>query len=304
MVGEPTSNKAPKQSRLQQVEALAQSLAYRLTYWLLACLNPGHTLKEVRQGRMEHETANGAPQLPDTADADAAIEESSRAFGAEERRREILDDKSKFLLTAGALLIAANAVLLPYISPRWIGLLPVVPMIAAVFLILMYFRTYTVRIVNWKSLDWSCTSDELKREVAKEQFLCTLDLEPVNAFRVGVQRGARRAVVVALFLMVPSLTLATFSGENQDGLTERIRQHTELRTLLQGPPGPTGPACPAGTTGLTGPKGLAGQQGPPGPKGEPGPQGPPGPKGEPGPQGPTGPSGPIGTARTTGPPPP
>lgn len=235
MAGEPTSSEPRKQSFLQQVETLAQSLAYRLTYWLLACLNPGHTIEEVRLGRMIRKAtiANDGPCLPETVDADVALEESSRAFRTEERRREILDDKSKFLLTTGALLVAANAVLLPYTQSRWVGLLPVVPMIAAVFLILMYFRTYTVRIVDWKALDWSRPIDEVKRKLAKEQFECALDLEPVNEFRVGVQRGARRAIVVAVILMVPSLILATFSGENRDGLTERIRQHTELRTLLR-----------------------------------------------------------------------
>ena len=89
--------------------------------------------------------------LPDNADADLAIEEARRVAEREESRREIVDDKSKVMLTV-ALLLAANAALLPHASSV-ASAIPLCFVFVAVFLPLMYFRTYKMEVVHYKNVN-------------------------------------------------------------------------------------------------------------------------------------------------------
>jgi hypothetical protein len=104
-------------------------------------------------------------------------------------------------------------------------------------------------------------------------------LGPINNFRVGIQRAARRAVVLAVVLMLPSLIVAAFGNPKESSLAEEIEQNAELHSLLRGPAGPAGPEGPVGPMGPPGPQGAQGPtelQGPPGlprPEGEPDPPG-------------------------------
>jgi len=270
------TNDAPRRttSVAERVEAVASWVAYHITYLILLVLNPGHRLGEVLGGRMKHDKVEPRPDLASIGDAHIAVEEARRALQEAEQRRTIIDDKSKILLTISALLLAADAALLPHVRFRWVCLLPVIPVISAAFLILMYFRTYTVRVIDWSSMKWSGSRDDIARDLATEYFECAADLGPVNDFRVGIQRAARRAVVLAVVLMLPSLILVGFGNPKESPLPERIEQNAEVRSLLRGPPGPAGPE------GLVGPMGLPGPQGAEGPVGPQGPPGPPGPKGE------------------------
>ena len=262
-----------RRSVAERIETIATWVAYRITFLVLAVLNPGHTLREVLNGRMQHDDIKAPPDLAAVGDASTAIEEARRAWLDEEQRRSIIDDKSKSLLTISALLLAANAALLPHVHPRWVGLLPIIPVIATIFLMLMYVRTYKSRVVDRSRMKWTLGRDDVARELAVEYFACAADSGLVNDFRVGVQRAARRAVLLAVGLMLLPVALAAFGGPNQSGFVDELKQDVELRSLLQGPPGPAGP------TGPIGPVGPPGMPGAPGPIGPQGPVGPPGPRG-------------------------
>ena len=258
-------------------ERIAQWCAYRLTYGILFVLNPGHTLKEVVDGRMHRDRLQPGPKLSPESDADTALEEAHREWDEEERRRSIIDDKSKVLVTVGSLLLAANAALLPNVPNCCVGLLPVLPLAAAIFLVLMYFRTGVVHVVDREKVNWVAKRDDLRRSLASERFLCTAQMRPINDFQVGIQRAARRAIILSLVLMSFSLVHALTGRPVEDGLFHKLEQDAELRALLRGPTGSRGPE------GTTGPMGPQGPQGPTGPGGPPGPQGPPGQKGDPAP---------------------
>jgi hypothetical protein len=260
------------------VEQLAQTCFWSFAYCLLYILNPGHTYREIRDGQLD--SKSGAFPLTSDANAELALEESRRAMEREESRRQIVDDKGKVLLTVSALLFAANAALLPHLPWKALGLLPIAFVFSSVFLTLMYFRTYKTHVVDYKSLDWSQGKVELSRKLAQELFDCAAKEVPINDLRIGMHRGARRALVIASVAMIPVLCAVAFSPQSADPFIERIEKDSHVRELLRGPsglPGPTGPAGPqgsAGPMGKTGPMGLQGAPGPRGPQGSIGPRGP------------------------------
>jgi len=278
-------NTAPEKCRetavpeLKGIEDWLRYPIYRLTWAVLAVLNPGHSFKEVWDGKMESSEDQSKLKITDDTDPDFAFEQGKAAQEEEVARRAIVDDKSKVLLTISTLLLAGNAALLPHLHPRWIGIMPLLPIMAAVFLILMYFRTSVVAVVNRNSVDWSDDPAKIKRMFAKEQFKCAADMELSNSFRVGIHRAARRAVILALFLVIPAVASAVFTATDEESLINEVKSNAELRQLLQGPAGAVGPAGPAGEQGSAGPPGPRGPEGKVGPRG---PAGPRGPQGKPG----------------------
>ena len=272
----PPAPEAPRtRTWTERLEPYAQEGTYRLVYWLLFVFNPGHTLKEIRDGAMDREIQK--IDLPDGADASLALEEAHRAAAYEETRRGIVDEKSKVLLTVSALLLAANAALLPRAPVA--GVIPLLCVFVATFLTLMYFRTYTTTVVDYRTVNWSKESDEVRIQIARKQFACVDGMARVNEYRVGVHRGARRALIAAVVSMLLVSTAVVSLSKRTDPLVERIEKDAEVRALLQGPQGPIGPPGPMGSSG---PRGPAGPLGPVGAVGPRGPQGPAGPIGKPG----------------------
>lgn len=266
-----------------RLEPWARDAVYGVAYGLLYVFNPGHTFSEVREGKMNHGAAPEAVKLPGDANPEFTLQEARRAVECEEKRRMVVDDKSKVMLTASALLIAANAALLPHVPLRYLGLLPIVFAFAAVFLTLMYFRTYTFEVMDHQGTKWS--DPKVGRlEIARREFACARSMGPQNDMRVGVQRGARRALVLAVSSMIPVLIVVALVTPS-DALVKRIETDAQVQALLRGPLGPVGP------DGSTGPAGSAGQPGLQGARGPIGPTGPQGPIGQSGPRGPAGPPG-------------
>jgi len=266
-------NTAPK---MKGIEDRLRYPIYRLTWAVLAVLNPGHSFKEVWDGKMESSGDQSNPEITENTDPDLAFEQGKIAQREEVARRAIVEDKSKVFLTISALLLAGNAALLPHMHPRWIGIMPLLPIIAAVFLALMYFRTSVVAVVVRYSVDWSNDPAKIKRMLAREQFKCAADMELSNDFRVGIYRAARRAVILAIFLLIPAVASAVFTAKDEESLINEVQRdaelprNAELPQLLQGPSGAVGPAGPAGEQGLEGKVGPRGPAGPRGPQGKPG----------------------------------
>ncbi|MBL8746674.1 MAG: collagen-like protein [Phycisphaerae bacterium] len=209
------------------------------------------------------------------------MEEARRVAEREENRREVVDDKSKVMLTVSALLLAANAALLPHAPIRWLAFIPLCFVFVAVFLLLMYFRTYQSEVVDRADTNWA-DADKAKLSLARIEFACAEKMGPQNDLRIGVHRAARRSLVLALGFMVPVLISVAFVTPD-DALVNRIETDAKVRALLQGPMGPigaTGPMGPQGATGSVGAQGAPGATGPAGPRGADGPMGPQGPPGK------------------------
>ncbi len=274
----------PKRSCIDIAEDIAIMLAYRTAYLLIYFLNPGHKYDEIRSGEMTCASPSPTVVLPDDADPDLAIAEARREVDREEERRSAIDDKSKVLLTVSALLLAANAALLAHLPYRWVGLIPLVFVLSAVFLTLMYFRTYKTMRMDPTTINWS-TNTATKLAIARDEFNCARSMGPQNDLRIGVHRAARRALILALASLVPVLLSVAFYRP-PDLLVKRIETDARVRSLLLGPPGTRGPMGPQGQAGPAGPTGPKGDTGEAGPQGSPGAIGPVGPQGEAGPAGP------------------
>lgn len=280
---------------LERAETLVSDAAYRVAYGLVYFLNPGHSYQEIRDGEMRHATPSAPVVLPESADAELALDEARREAERQEGRREAIDDKSKVMLTVSTLLLVANSALLPFLPVRWIGFIPICFVLAAVFLTLMYFRTYRIECVDPSTVDWA-DKGKAQLDLARVEFECARRMGPQNDLRVGVHKAARRALILALASVLPVVLTVAFITPD-DALVRRIETDANVRALLQGPTGaagPTGPVGPQGATGATGPIGQQGVPGPTGPAGAQGPTGPTGPHGPRGADGPMGPPGPPG----------
>lgn len=250
---------------LTKIESLGSSALHLVVFIFLAMLNPGHRLDEVIQGKMIHAKTEKHLTPPTQKNADLFLSEIQKAKDDEEQRRMIIDEKNKVLLTVGGLLLTANAAIFSHVTLRWMTLLPMVPIMMGIFLILVYFRTQGYRVVDLESIDWS--RDDVKHKVALEHWDCRKDLSPINDFRVGVYRAARRALLVGLGLLIPVFVLAGFGPEQEDKFVRKLKEDQDLVRLLQGPVGPVGPQGPKGDAGSPGPEG---KRGPVGPQGKPG----------------------------------
>jgi hypothetical protein len=268
---------------LGTVEQRVAPGAYWVAFGLLWLLNPGHTHEELSSGRLSRSVKRWVP--PKDCNPDLALEEARRATNSEEKRRQIIDEKSKILLTVGAFLFVANTALAAKSGSKLLTALPLPFIFSSVFLTLMYFRTYTTKVVDPLAVDWSKSQTDLKLDIAQRQFDCAIYEAPINDLRIGVQRGARRALILAMVAMIPAFFSVFAPAAECDQLYERFEKDAKLRELLRGSPGPIGERGLAGSRGAQGPPGPQGERGP---QGFPGKQGPPGARGERGPQGPPG----------------
>jgi len=267
----------PKGTRtlLERVEFVSSSAAWGVAFALMYVFNPGHTFEELRDGRMHKEKAEHSPLdspsehswLKTASDSSRACEEARNVLASEENRQKVIDEKSKVMLTVSALLLAAISAILPHVAFRWLLLVPFGLTCATIYLLLMYFRTCTVQSPDPSSIDWS-DARAAESAIAKAQLEASADLEPQNGLRVGVQRAARRTLILALLALMPSVAMLA-SSPSEDRLIETLRDHIEIRELLTGPRGEQGPPGRPGDPGAPGPQGPRGEAGPPGPAGPP-----------------------------------
>ncbi|MDO8444717.1 MAG: collagen-like protein [Deltaproteobacteria bacterium] len=254
----------------EKCESLGRNTTTYLTYFLLLVLNPGHTFEEVKTGSLVHDKENKA--YPDSGITDKSnvallLEEARKAKEEEGSRRIALDDKSKVLLTISALLVAADAALSSHVDPRWVLLLPLIPILITVFLIMVYFQIQRVSVVEPLSLGWKGDTDLIREKLALEYLKCAAYLSPINDFRADVYRAAARSLLMGIVLLIPVFITASLSS-NENILIKAVCSNAELKRELQGIPGPVGPQGPQGLPGERGLVGTEGKQGPKGPVGE------------------------------------
>ncbi len=243
------------------LEELLRRVINLVTYLVLAVLNPGHKYKEIRDRSMCH----GQPlhdvdvgKSASDSNIDLLLTEARRIRREEDDRCGEMNEKSKVLLTICALMLTAHALLYSAVDQRWLQLLSLFLVCAAIYLILIYFRVGAFGLVNLQSVDWTGVPVLAKKHLTEQYLRCANFLSPRNDFRVGVYRAAARALVLSAFLLVFVFIDASRNPPDKDSLLNALRTHAELRDALIGPMGPPGPK---------------GDPGPPGPKGDPGPPG-------------------------------
>ncbi len=241
-----------------------------LVFVVLFILNPGHTFNEVKEGVLEQD--NHTHGLPSNShicvnQAGLLFSEAEKIFHWEEERKRVIDDKSKLLLTISALLIAGISAMSAYVVPRWALIFPLLPALLAIILVLVYFRMQSVQVIDLEEVTPEMKENELKLMLANNYIECANYLSPRNDYQAGVYRAAARAIMLAVILFIPVFLIASFSQLDDKKLLKEIRENSEIRKELMGPPDPRSPARPAG------PQGKEGAIGPPGPREEGGPIG-------------------------------
>ncbi len=249
-----------------------------VTYFIMFWVNPYHTFREIQDAKFE--VTPKEIVIDYEADKDFLLEQAIKYREREEARTQTIDEKNKVLLTISALLFAAVAAVLSNLDPKWLALIPLVPIAAAVYLVLVAFRVGEVTVVDYRNicLGNGKETEQIKRELIKENFDCGHDLDSRNCFRVGVHRAAWRLVPFSIVLLLAVISYGLLSHGSQDQLLKALKNNARLRNELLGPQGVQGPPGPIGLVGPQGPQGLIGPAGPQGPPGSIGPAGPQGPQ--------------------------
>lgn len=248
-------------SIFQYFEKIGDHITNWITYILLFVLNPGHELEEVRKGALIREmNASEKTLIVHASDdnIDVLLTEAKTYKEEEDKRRIIIDEKNKILLTVSALLVTASAALFPHVDPRWIILIPLFPILMSLYLILMYFRVQAVQVIDLRSINWEDDLRKTKEKLVSDYFNCASNLSPKNDFLVGLYRAASRALILGIFIFLFVFFVAVFLSSTDDKVLKTLRLNQQLKEELRGPPGPPGPQGPQGMQGPIGPQGPPG----------------------------------------------
>ncbi len=184
------------------LEGVATGGVDLLTFVLLFLLNPGHSLREVRQGRMEPSNCAQARKrtTPDgPEDAILYCEMAQRMLDQQRERSAAVDEKSQTLLTVAGLLVAAYGIIPSNPRLSGLGTGTLIILLIALYLLLRYFRTGAFRAIEISEIEWS--GDNPRNQIAEQMLEISVDWSLRCDFRIGVQRAARRAIMIGLFLL-------------------------------------------------------------------------------------------------------
>jgi len=238
------------------------------SWLLLRLLRIECTLVEVVRRRYD---AGDAPLDLSTAGEDRLkqlAESLGAASASEAERRSAVDDKVKALLTLTTLVLTATVAFSPKLPWPGLALVPLGLFLVNLLLLTEYLGVGTQAVPSPTQEDVAAPTsvDLLKHRIAEMQKAQAHNEGSTN-FLVDVFRAARRAFALAMCAAVVVAAVAILFGEGaEDRLAEKLRAHSELARMLQGPPGAQGPQ---GVAGPTGPAGPAGPRGPPGERGAP-----------------------------------
>ena len=247
-----------------KLEFIGKIICNRATWFFMAMLNPGHCFAEITEQKMHlNQNVETIEEVPSSADKEMLLMAASSHYQIEIDRGRVIDEKNKVLLTVAALLVAAIAALAPRIGYKWLALIPLFPIMVAIYLILVHFGVQAVSVPNWRSLQSFQKGDDVKKLVS-EYFKCGDTLGPQNDFRVGVYRTSARAMTIGAILIIPLFIALVVTPSQDESIILRIMNDQRLQVLLQGPQGIPGPTGPKGGRGNPGPPGKQGEAGAPG----------------------------------------
>ena len=225
---------------MNYLESWGTAFCNQLAHILMFVLNPGHQRGEVDGRKMQ---SKGPSELlesvNDDVEDDVAVEAGRLLYEIEEERLKVVSEKSKVLLTVCALFFAAVVAVSGRIEYAWVVVLPLLPMFAAIFLILLHFGVQTYDVPDCSAM----LSQKSDRAAFAIEFVnAARKNHPRNNFQVGVYRAAARAVTLGTALMfVPIGTLIFFPKEtgvnsvpeeqNEPGVIELLQFMREGKTL-------------------------------------------------------------------------
>lgn len=213
------------------LEKTFKKISDRITFYILYFTFQHHTIEEVRNFVSYHEIDYSISLNMDISNSnlDLVLDEAIKLNKEEETRRAAIDEKNKVLLTICALLAAASGVLFTHVKPNWLLLLPIVPILVAVFLILRHFGVQAQAVIDMGSIDWSKESGEVKKELAKSYIDCANFLSPRNDFLVDVYHASHRLLRLGIIALLVVFVIAVFFPADDRNNTQSITINRDLQ---------------------------------------------------------------------------
>lgn len=208
--------------------------------------------------------------LENAEDVDSLLEMARESCANADKRRSVVTDKCKTLLTLGSLLFGVIGLLLPkylafdYWWMSWLSVLAIAILFNAVIVLLVFFDVGHDMEVSLGQDDIPLDETNLKKSLLNRHLQCCAASENRTDYLVDLYRAARCCFLSALTI-VAGLVLASLLTNSPKDQAERIvreiRSDSTLTNLLRGPKGDTGAKGDRGDQGLTGNKGDKGDKG-------------------------------------------
>jgi hypothetical protein len=224
---------------------------------------------DVRKGTLENRKRSFL-SLEDAGDIDLLLDLSKDSLASADKRRTVITDKSKVLLTLGSLLFGVIGVLLPkYLAfealwMRCLSVLAIAILFNAIVLLLMFFDVGTEMEVSLNQEDIPLDQINLKKSLLNQNLKCVDVSENRTDYLVELFLAARFCFLSALTI-VAGLVLASVATSNPKEQSKHIirelRNEPMLSSLLRGPKGDDGAKGDRGDQGIQGIQGLKGERG-------------------------------------------
>lgn len=208
--------------------------------------------------------------LEDAKDVGTLLEMSRESCANAEKRRSVVTDKCKTLLTLGSLLLGVIGLLLPkYLAfdvwwMRWLSVLAIAILFNAVIVLLVFFDVGQDMEVSLGQDDIPLDETNLKKSLLNRHLKCCAASENRTDYLVDLYRAARFCFLSALTIvagLVLTSLLTNSPADQAERIVREIRSDSTLTNLLRGPKGDVGAKGDQGGQGLTGNKGDKGDKG-------------------------------------------
>jgi hypothetical protein len=240
-----------------------------LAFFTLRVFGKEIAYSDVKAGTFE--SRNPSPlSLEEAKDVHTLLEMSRESFSNAEKRRTVVTDKCKTLLTLGSLLLGVIGLLLPkYLAfesawMRGLSILAIAILFDAIVLLLVFFDVGQDMEVSLAQADIPLDETNLKKSLLNRHLRCTASSENRTDYLVEIYRAARFCFLSALTI-VAGLVLASVTMNSPVDQTERIvreiRSDSSLINLLRGPQGNDGSKGDRGDQGVAGLRGDRGEEG-------------------------------------------
>ena len=215
-------------------ECIGKKFCTLLTWVFMLFLNPGHKLIEVKKMEMiEQQSKTHHEDNFLQEDPDFLYECLHSHYQTEVDRARIIDEKNRILLTVSTLMLAVVAVIGTKVELHWLILIPVIPIVIAIYLILIHFGVQRIHEPNWESVKNFKSKDKAKKILAKDFLRCHEILSHKNNFRVGLYRAGLRALLIGLGLMLLLFFVVILNHSKANNLEKSLQGNKEIDEMLR-----------------------------------------------------------------------
>lgn len=219
---------------VEAIEAFSSCLNTQIVYYIMFLVNPGHSMKEVRDRRMNysepmHDFGQNVGAFVEDADAISLIlDEAKRNLDGEERRAQTSDERGKVFLMIATILVAACSALAAR-TTIGLALIPFVPAVLSVYVLVANYRPVRVVVPKFEEMKSATSHESLKRILIAQYLHRANYADPQNAYRIGVVQTAARLLLLATAALLVVVIVSAFCLEESrptDVNVQRVNTQT------------------------------------------------------------------------------